>query len=634
MMVSFLTFSSLAKAYTVTAANDSLRQTTVTLIEEALNILPKSIRGVLPVDLNFILKSGLKHTGEFSNKTVEINQELIQDFIQNPKKEKFVSFTRHPDFKTYLVATIVHELSHAYDHSGQNVLEYKIGNKLSQNCYFDPTSEDKTIQLDPDCYTLQKIKGRISGDPEFLNLIFQYFNGSERTTRNRGNFFEGRSVDPWEFKKGEESSEAFATHMEFFTLDPDFKCRKPSIYNYFSERFNHIPFVDVSCENFAKQFYISPSTSNFRPQMLKPTGKLYQIHYFLAGPGEGVTSGFGHSMLRLVYCNPERKEASDDCLFDVSHHVVISPAAGIADFDYSAYDGLMGKFPTFLFASQLGSKVVDYTKIEEREIFSIPLKLTESQMKNLENSIFESHWTYKNKYYFLSNNCAVEVLNLLKRSLPENYAIQKTMEIKPIKVLENLYSAGLVESKDLTFWRQDVQKRFYFPPYNQTFVKLEKYLAQYLNNTSATNYRKLLLPQRTLIVEQVKALENQEAKKRFAAAISFLEENIQAKLRLTISKKIAAELAANNKTKPVEFENYKKEYSVWMAPPQILDIKQYGVPSLQETDIIIENNKSAFATLDASQKRLNDFGKSASLKYPEAQELEKSLEISRVFSEL
>ncbi len=624
---SFLFFAAKASALTISTPTPGLQAPSATLIEEALQILPLKMKAVLPPDLQFKLKSGTTHTGQWiDGKTVQLNEALIQDYMQNPKKENFVRFTRHPDFHTYLVATIVHELSHAYDFSGQNMLEYKTGKQLMQNCNYDPDSpEDKAKTFDPDCYVLSQKKGRISGDPEFLNLTYEYFNGSQRTSRLRGNFFENRSVDPYEFKN---SAEAFATHMEFFLLDPEFKCRKPALYRYFSERLAHVPFANATCSKFAKQFYLSPTMTDFRPQMRAPKGLLYQIHYFMAGPGEGVVSRFGHAMLRLVYCSPERTVASEDCLFDVEHHIVISPAAGITDFDYSTYDGMSGKYPTFLFASGLSSRMIDYNKIEEREIFSIPLKLNDRQLKSLETTILEAHWNYKNKYYFLSNNCAVEVLNLLKRSLPENYALQTVMEIKPTNLLESLHAIGLVSSHNLDEWRRDDKKRFYFPSITTTLNKLEQLLGRSLGSTGGISYRKLSWTERKAIIAKILEL-NPETKRRLAAATSYLEENIQLKLSLALAKKVSAEIAAGKQKGPSEaVEIYKKEYSVWMAPPQLLSAKEYGLPTTQELDQVVSQNQAMFDGSKESQKNMASFSKTAAERYPEARDLDSSRQLS------
>lgn len=100
----------------------------------------------------------------------------------------------HSSVSTLLKATIINELAHMYDHKMKN-----------------------------------------SKDAEFLNIAGRYKNGLIFKRRKNLNEDQGRSPDPYEFKSGAES---FAVNMEHFLLDPNYKCRRPTFYEYYSKKLN------------------------------------------------------------------------------------------------------------------------------------------------------------------------------------------------------------------------------------------------------------------------------------------------------------------------------------------------------------------------------------------------------------
>ncbi|HAQ88485.1 MAG TPA: hypothetical protein DCR78_18895, partial [Pseudomonas sp.] len=124
-------------------------------------------------------------------------------------------------------------------------------------------------------------------------------------------------------------------------------------------------------------------------------------------------SRWGHSMLRLVICAPGRPRGPD-CRLDLDHHLVLSFRAFVGDVQLSSWNGLTGVYPSRLFVLPLGQVIDEYTKVELRSLASIPLKLQREEIENLVIRSAEMHWSYDGDYYFLSNNCAVETLKLLR----------------------------------------------------------------------------------------------------------------------------------------------------------------------------------------------------------------------------
>src|SRR3546814_10543459 len=85
-------------------------------------------------------------------------------------------------------------------------------------------------------------------------------------------------------------------------------------------------------------------------------------------------SRWGHSMLRLVICAPDRPRGPD-CRLDLDQHLVLPYRAFVGDVQLSSWDGLVGKYPSRLFVLPLAQVIDEYTKTELRSLASVPLNL-------------------------------------------------------------------------------------------------------------------------------------------------------------------------------------------------------------------------------------------------------------------
>lgn len=609
-----------AYSYEIISVDNDIKSSYGRLIDEAMSLLPEKISHEISSNLFFKLEKNISHAGSYQNNTIILNEDLFREFVVNPYKSKFVKFTRHPDLKTYLIASLLHEVAHEYDNSKFDISEFVNGRELQAVCNQN-IDYGNTDSVNPHCLTKKVWKGRISGDPEFLNLIYFYFYGKTPTERARGNFLETRSVDPYEFKSPEE---AFAVNFEFFVLDKNFKCQKPGLYKYLSRRMNTKPFESIVCNDYPVQYYISPQVGEkeFKPKIFRPQGKLYQVHYFMAGKGAGTASRFGHAMLRLVYCDPQiHPNPTEDCMYDVDQHIIISPAAGVTEMDMSMIDGLNGKYTTALFGNRLSQMTVSYNRVEEREIFSFPLNINQEQLKSLEQSILEAHWGYQNKYYFMTNNCAVEVLNMIKRAIPENFALQSSFETIPTNLFEILQKLNLISNKPLNDWRNDRSGRFYFASEAEYLDSLESYLFQNLQIEKVKSYRKLNIEERTQIVELVK---NSEKNEKLSITLIYLEKNIQMKLSLEIMKKITVEIMKNKKDeKSAEFQNFYARAIAWMSSSEVLGPSHYGLPSSIEVSDVLSTSENDRENMLRQGKEFLVETKRMKTQYSEYQEFEK-----------
>ena len=91
-----------------------------------------------------------------------------------------------------------------------------------------------------------------------------------------------RSPNPYEFKN---QYEHFAVNSTLFLQDPSYKCRRPSLYSFFKDRLDHIPFKNIECNPITK---ISIKSKNEAIEI--NLDKVYQIHYLLADRGDSTMS--------------------------------------------------------------------------------------------------------------------------------------------------------------------------------------------------------------------------------------------------------------------------------------------------------------------------------------------------------
>ena len=169
------------------------------------------------------------------SKKIFIEQKLIEAF-QNAESVTFNC--KHGNLKNEAIATVVHELFHAYDYS-KFTYESQHEGCPKFSTFF---SQKEIKSLDRRCkklFTQYKRKTKISDDLVFQNQIFW---------RNGGNSLL-RTADPYENKNIREHA---AINFEYFILDKNFKCRRPIYYAYFAKEFNHYPFQDYNCQAISK----------------------------------------------------------------------------------------------------------------------------------------------------------------------------------------------------------------------------------------------------------------------------------------------------------------------------------------------------------------------------------------------
>lgn len=247
-----------------------------------------------------------------------------------------------------------------------------------------------------------------------------------------------RSPDPYERQS---PAEGFAVNLEYFSLDPDFSCRRPAVARYLSGRLGS-PRTRADCSPFRKVF-LNPNG----PWVDLDPGRIAEIHYLFAAKGQPLMSRWGHASFRLVLCDPGRGEVGPACRLDASRHVVVGYRANVLDANISYWKGLMGGYSSDIFFLNFADVVREYTELELRDLISLPLALSGEERELFIDHVLEQHWGYSGSYAFFSNNCATEARDALRGAVGSGNGFQDRSPISPLGLYEDLAGSGLIDPR-------------------------------------------------------------------------------------------------------------------------------------------------------------------------------------------
>lgn len=299
-----------------------------------------------------------------------------------------------------------------------------------------------------------------ANSPLYLNLSGWMNKGLLVKKRVNLNKATERSPNPKEFNSPEDS---FKINYAFFLNDPEFKCRRPSFYAYFSRLTNETPHANSTCKRNSLVTLISESTNGANPIVARniDASRIYQIHYLFAGKGKQMMSRWGHAMYRIVLCAPGRA-VGPDCLQDYSNHIVVSYRANVEDMNIDYAKGMNGAYASQLFLMNMSEVVAEYTKGEFRDIISLPLKMDRGQIALFTDKLLENYWSYKGQYYFITNNCATEAMNLLRTAFPDNKKMQTVNIVTPLGLYDYLIKNKITDADILNDKKQAIKLGYLF----------------------------------------------------------------------------------------------------------------------------------------------------------------------------
>ncbi|MGO4221829.1 DUF4105 domain-containing protein [Lysobacter sp. TAF61] len=423
--------------------------------------------------------------------------------------------------------------------------------------------------------------GRLSRDPRLLDLAGWQVRATRMGTQlagRRENRFVDRSPDSYELTA---PKEFVAVNLEYFLLDPGYACRRPALNRYFTARVGPAPAMTASDVQCAPDFaYVDAGDGGDEALATLDPRRVYAVDYLLADSNDQMMSRWGHSMLRLVVCAPGRVPGPE-CRLDLSYHLVLSFRAFVDDVQLSSWRGLTGRYPSRLFVLPLTQVVDEYTKVELRGLRSTPLRLQPDEIAGLLERAAQLHWSYDGRYYFLSNNCAVETYKLLHDGVPR-LADARLGSITPTGVLHRLERAGIADASVFDDPAQALRLGYRFESLRPHFQQLYDVAKVRLG-----------LPQAR--VEDWMALDPGQRRPwigrtdlRSGAALLLLEQAAQRRQRLQVQEALKRRYLGAH-AQPAELavlQRLLQEGAYLGRPAQLLEGPGYGLPQAQEREAL------------------------------------------------
>lgn len=550
------------------------QQASQALLDEAMGKLPPRFKQQLDrrIQVSWSERMPADAYGQASPvATLELNRRLLPSLTDGSAAKKQTG-RPHGTVRQELLATVLHELTHIYDRARLWPVAER---QVITRCKRQQGTLGK-IGLPEQCRGQAERRFTLSDDPRLLDLAGWPQYVGRRGEREQHNGQLARSPDSYELSS---PKEFVAVNMEYFLLDPSYACRRPALNQYLRDHFSWappqnncvsgLPFLNAGTD-FARQ-----PLGEIDPE------RVYEVDYLLAEANQNWVSRWGHSMLRLVICAPGRPRGPD-CRLDLDQHLVLSYRAFVNDVQLSSWDGLTGAYPSRLFVLPLSQVIDEYTKTELRSLASIPLKLSRQEVESLVRQAAEIHWSYDGNYYFLSNNCAVESLKLL-RSGTGNPRLNDLDSIMPNGLLEVLKGRGLADTSVLDDPREALRLGYRFDSYR------ERYQAMF-------DVLKKQLPIKQNKVEDWLALDAKErstwfpqADLRTSAALLLLEQASLRRQLLLAQDEVKQRYLNATALKDGSISKANETLQKMLAnsgflsrPAELLEDKGYGLPQPEE----------------------------------------------------
>nr|WP_239482246.1 DUF4105 domain-containing protein [Pseudomonas insulae] len=443
------------------ALDPGQRQASQTLLDEAQAALPPSF--VARLDRTVSVRWSDDLPAAVYGRAIRPGQLLLNarllPALSDGSAARTPSQRPHGTQRRELLATVLHELTHLYDRARLWPAQQRA---LLLRCAQRDASHG-AVGLPEECRGQTARRFTLSDDPRLLDLAGWPQRVGRRGARELHNAQVARSPDAYELSN---PREFVAVNLEYFLLDPSYACRRPTLYRYFRAHFDWAPGNPPSC---AGDYPFLNAGRDFARQ---PLGRLdpervYAVDYLLAEANDNWVSRWGHSMLRLVICAPGRPRGPD-CRLDLDQHLVLSYRAFVNDVQLSSWAGLTGAYPSRLFVLPLGQVIDEYTKVELRSLASVPLRLSREEIHDLVEHAAELHWSYDGHYWFISNNCAVETLKLL-RSGTGRRELGDLDSIMPNGLLDVLVGRGLADRSVLDDDKEALRLGYRFDSFRERY---------------------------------------------------------------------------------------------------------------------------------------------------------------------
>lgn len=253
---------------------------------------------------------------------------------------------------------------------------------------------------------------------------------------------------------------SYAAELADYLTQPDFVCRRPLYGGYFQRRYQTEP-SPSQCST-KVPFWIITRHDSASTVWLDPK-RVSSIHLLFAGKSGSLASRFGHVALRLVVC-PEGETTAASCDTNLFEHLVLGFKAHIDELSLNTLKALNGNYRTYLFANNFMDVYQDYAIGEFREIYSLPLRLDDSQRELLVRELADIHWSFAGSYNFFTRNCATTLHHALRASWPTFAGSDRLSGnfLRPDSLFEAIRSTPLAEGERLASLDVAEREGYYF----------------------------------------------------------------------------------------------------------------------------------------------------------------------------
>ncbi|HDS1147813.1 TPA: DUF4105 domain-containing protein [Stenotrophomonas maltophilia] len=399
------------------------------------------------------------------------------------------------------------------------------------------------------------------------------------------NAFRDRSPDAYELK---DPAEYLAVNAEHFVLDDEFACRRPALAQWYQAHLGTPPSLpQPQCAAALPLLQADPEEGAASLLQLDPS-RVYAVDYLFAEGSAQPMSRWGHSMLRLVICRPGRTPGPD-CRLDLEYHRVLSFRAFVGDVQISNWRGLTGGYPSRLFVLPLQQVVDEYTKVELRGLQSLPLRLQHEEIAGLLERSAQVHWSYDGRYYFVSNNCAVETAKLLQAGVPR-LGEAGLAQLSPRGLKRRLLRLGALDERVLADRSAAQAQGYYFASARDHYQQLFAVAADQLSLPARDVRGWLKLP------AQQRAPWLLKGDLRASAGLLLLEQAAQRRAELRARDVLKRQLlAAPDSAQTRSLRGLLEQSGQWLRPGVLLQDDGYGLPLGEEQALLSEAVATASA---------------------------------------
>jgi hypothetical protein len=476
-------------------------------------------------------------------------------------------------------------------------------------------------------YWDSQLNYKLSRDSRLMTILGWKFRRSGVKVRNElgSRLPNGHELD--------NAQEAFAYNIENFLFESEYECRNPVAFDYISR-----VFFSSAKPTFSRKMKCSEKFPILLSDMSSMTfskldvSKIVAIDYLVAGPGPAVESRFGHSMLRLIFCDKSDVESVSICRKKLDSQIVVQFGATITDLQmsYAKGMGLFGSYPSTINFSTFISTKIRYNDGEQRGLFSYPLTLSHEDLQRAIRQLVYMEWAYESRYNFFVTNCVTEVLDFIRAIAWQNGKIFRSTPNRPQSLLTNLISSGLVESELHDVDQLKLRPNLYYPANTKAMMVALTIVSQRLkiNHMNLKDYMNLAHAQRASLLNCNRVACD---KKAVVAGLylqsiftNHLKTEIESQLYETI---LSGEIHIENGPDNEKLNSMRIEMLQFRSPGVLAQGSiGFGIPSESEMEVIeeqIAKNKANYSdVLQFTENILNYADKAKMNELKEERELQ------------